>query len=134
MPTLADDISSWFWNPDIWLPPNVTWDNFKEPNVLNNTAIEPDNYAKFGDLWYPIPMALVLMVLRRVLEKLIFRPVGIRMGLKDNIQPLPVENVVLEKAFGRSSKINTKEATKLAINTGMTYLQVGYISPSSVPI
>ena len=23
-------ISAWFWNPQIWLPPNVTWESFEE--------------------------------------------------------------------------------------------------------
>ena len=41
MTKMAGDISSWFWNPDIWLPPNVDWDNFTEHKVLNNTVIEP---------------------------------------------------------------------------------------------
>ena len=94
---MAADISSWFWNPDIWLPPNVDWDNFTEHKVLNNTVIEPENYAKFSDLWYPIPMALVVMVIRWVVENRIFRPIGIKMGIKDNRRKLPVKNDVLER-------------------------------------
>jgi len=124
MGSLSNDISLWFWNPDIWLPPNITWSTFKEPKVLNDTVIEPENYAKFSDLWYPIPMALVVMVIRWVVEKGIFKPVGIRMGLKDQRKQLPVANDVLEKEFRRSSKTTVKEVTQLALNTGMTILQV----------
>ena len=115
---------SWFWNPDIWLPPNVTWDSFKEQKVLNNTVIEPENFAKFSDLWYPIPMALVMIFIRRVVEKVIFRPVGIWMGLRDNRRKLPAENSVLEKTFRRSSRVDGKEILKLSKETGMTNIQV----------
>ena len=29
-------ISAWFWNPDIWLPPNVTWESFQESPAERN--------------------------------------------------------------------------------------------------
>lgn len=29
-------ISAWFWNPDIWLPPNVTWESFQETPAERN--------------------------------------------------------------------------------------------------
>ena len=126
------DISSWFWNPAIWLPPNVTWEHFEEASLLNNTVIEPEDYAKFSDLWYPIPMALVMMVIRWVVEKFMFRPIGIRMGLKDNMRHLPSENVVLEKAFRISSKITSTEVTKLSRETGMTFIQVQWLGMGMV--
>ena len=92
--------------------------------MLNNTVREPEDYAKFSDLWYPIPMTLVMMVIRWVVEKFMFRPIGIRMGLKDNMRHLPNENAALEKAFRISSKITSKEVTKLSRETGMTFIQV----------
>ena len=124
MPSISGDISSWFWSPSIWLPPNITWENFKKPSMLNNTAIQPKDYAIFSDLWYPIPMAFMLMILRWVVERLVFRPVGKLMGLKDNRKHFPEENMVLEKAFRRSYKVTSKEITKVSRDTGLTIIQV----------
>ena len=126
MPSISGDISSWFWSPSIWLPPNITWENFKEPSVLNNTVIQPQDYAIFSDLWYHIPMAFMLMILRWVVERLVFRPVGKLLGLKDNRKIFPEENIALEKAFRRSCNITTKEVTKVSRDTGFTIFQVAW--------
>ena len=129
MPSISGDISSWFWSPSIWLPPNITWENFKEPSVLNNTVIQPKDYAIFSDLWYPIPMAMafMLMILRWVVERLVFRPVGKLLGLKDNRQIFPEENKGLEKALRISCNITTKEVTKVPRYTGFTIFQVACV-------
>lgn len=52
-----------FWNEDVWLPPNTTWDDIRPG---------PDNVVTYNDhshLLYPIPLAFVLIALRHVLEK-----------------------------------------------------------------
>ena len=61
-----------FWNEDIWLPPNVTWDTFDDD----------ENFAQFSHLYFPIPAAFVLIAIRLVIERNIFRPLGIYLGLK----------------------------------------------------
>jgi hypothetical protein len=50
-----------FWNPDVWLPPNVTWADL-EPN-------DKIAYANYRHLVIPLPLALVLLALRFVLER-----------------------------------------------------------------
>lgn len=52
-----------FWSEKIWLPPNTSW-----------TDIAPDasNEIKHTDhrhLFYPLPMALVMLVIRYLFEK-----------------------------------------------------------------
>lgn len=50
-----------FWNPNIWLPPNITWSDL-EPN-------DKIQYADHRHLFYPLPMALGMLLLRFFLEK-----------------------------------------------------------------
>lgn len=54
-------VSDAFWDPSIWLPPNITWADL-EPNDTNQ-------YANHKDLLYPIPMAAVVLVIRYFIEK-----------------------------------------------------------------
>lgn len=55
------NMSSTFWSPDIWLPPNITWDDIK-PNSENK-------YADYQHLIFPLPMALILLFIRYTLER-----------------------------------------------------------------
>ena len=63
---------SYFWNEDIWLPPNVTWDTFADD----------ENFGQFSHLYFPIPAAFVVIAIRLVIERNIFRPLGLYLGLK----------------------------------------------------
>ena len=53
---------SWFWSEDIWLPPNVSWTDL-------HPATGPVKYSNFNDLWYPIPAAFLIILLRVLLER-----------------------------------------------------------------
>ena len=61
-----------YWSEDIWLPPNVTWDTFADD----------ENFAQFSHLFFPIPAAFVVIAIRLVIERNIFRPLGLYLGLK----------------------------------------------------
>jgi ceramide synthetase len=52
-----------FWNPDVWLPPNVTWADL-EPN-------DKITYANHRHLVIPLPIAIALLALRFILERLV---------------------------------------------------------------
>ena len=57
------ELSQWFWSDDFWLPPNITWDH------LVDTSEDPNiRFPSSSDLFYPIPMALVLIVIRYLVE------------------------------------------------------------------
>ena len=60
-----------FWSPSIWLPPNITWADFDD---------RPD-FAQFHDLLVPFPFALVLVLLRLLFERGVFRPLGSWLGI-----------------------------------------------------
>lgn len=55
------DFHTWFWNPDVWLPPGFEWEDMKK-----NERVK---YAEFGDLIYPIPLAFGLMLIRFIIER-----------------------------------------------------------------
>lgn len=54
----------WFWSESIWCPPNLTWSDYSP------------NSAKFKDLYYSPLTAVILILLRYVVEKTIFQPIG----------------------------------------------------------
>ena len=56
--------SGTFWKEQVWLPPNVTWSD-----LTNYSGKQGVNYRVFTDLWYPIPAALVVILLRRIVER-----------------------------------------------------------------
>ena len=64
-------ISAAFWSPSIWLPPNITWQDFES---------RPES-AQFHHLLIPLPGALVLVLIRLILEQRVFRPLGSWLGI-----------------------------------------------------
>ena len=71
------EFGNWFWNDEFWLPPNVTWNHFKtEQGTIDS------RYATSRDLIWPIPLAFGIIVIRYVIENLVFRPIGRKLGLK----------------------------------------------------
>ena len=114
------ELSQWFWNDDFWLPPNITWDHLidksEDPNI---------RFPSSGDLIYPIPLALVLIVLRYIVENQIFRPLGRVLGLKSTRRRHPGTNDVLEKAYkskitGKKSALQQEEIIRLSKQLEMT--------------
>lgn len=52
-----------FWNEDVWLPPNTTW---------SDIAPGPDKAVIYTDhrhVFFPIPLALLFITLRYLLER-----------------------------------------------------------------
>ena len=55
-------ISTWFWKEDIWLPPNMTWADVRPEPGSNK-------YTRFEELWYPVPAALVIILVRTLIMR-----------------------------------------------------------------
>lgn len=52
-----------FWSESVWLPPNISWADIAPGS-------RPDvDHADHRDLWWPLPIALILMVLRYTVEQ-----------------------------------------------------------------
>jgi len=106
-----ESLSQAFWSPSIWLPPNITWSDFDS---------RPD-YAQFHHLLVPFPLALLLILLRILLERGIFRPLGSWLGIPNTPRHKPETNPVLETAF--ISK-QPWDSTKLSRKAEMSERQV----------
>ncbi|XP_047033080.1 ceramide synthase 6 isoform X2 [Helicoverpa armigera] len=107
-----------FWDEEVWLPPNTTWEDL---------APGPDKDVVYNDythLFYPLPLALVLIFLRRTLEKYWFAPFGRSLGIKNTRPKKAPTNPKLEAAYQASSKIKHKQICALAKQMDMTERQV----------
>ncbi|XP_021205426.1 ceramide synthase 6 isoform X4 [Bombyx mori] len=107
-----------FWDESVWLPPNTTWEDL-EPG--------PDKVVIYNDyrhLFYPLPLALVLIVLRHVLEKYWFAPFGKSIGIKNTRPKKAPNNPKLENAYQASSKLKHKQICALAKQVDLSERQV----------
>nr|XP_032526384.1 ceramide synthase 2-like [Danaus plexippus plexippus] len=87
-----------FWNEDVWLPPNTTWADL---------APGPDKAVIYTDhrhVFFPIPLALVFITLRYILERFVFAPFGRYLGIKDVKPRKPPSNPKLEVAYKTSPR------------------------------
>ncbi|XP_059478927.1 ceramide synthase 6 [Neocloeon triangulifer] len=84
-------VSDRFWSKHVWLPPNATWADVSKNDEVQHTIPT--------DLIYPIPMALLVLVIRFVCERYIFAPLGVALGLKSTKTKRAPPNAVLEKAY-----------------------------------
>ena len=129
-------ISAWFWNPEIWLPPNVTWKDFQEEGPLSDPGLKlpfgysSDNhesdgeFAKFNDLLYPLPMAVLMMVARYFVEKYIFTPIGLRLGMRASKRSYPRSNTFLESEFRKNMFPSHETVQRLSTETNLTEIEV----------
>lgn len=63
MTNIFHTISDTFWSTKVWLPPNTTWTDIAPGS-------RPDvDHADYKDLIWPLPLALILLVVRYVIEK-----------------------------------------------------------------
>jgi len=90
-----------FWSPSIWLPPNITWADFEG---------RPD-FAQFHHLLVPFPLALVLVLVRLLFERGVFRPLGSWLGIANPPRRLPEVQPVLEAAW-KSKRWNSQELSR----------------------
>lgn len=120
---LMQPLSNWFWDEDIWLPPNVTWSDLEMSSKHGGVT-----YSKFSDLWYPVPAALLVILLRVLVERFVFRPVGVSLGLRPSRRRKAPTNDVLEAAFNKSVSSDTRldhsDVQELSVQLGMTVRQV----------
>uniref|UniRef100_A0A1B6IBE6 TLC domain-containing protein n=1 Tax=Homalodisca liturata TaxID=320908 RepID=A0A1B6IBE6_9HEMI len=105
-----------FWDPDIWLPPNITW-----ADLESNDKIE---YANYKHLLYPLPMAVLVLIIRYFVEKFCFIPLGLYLGIKGSKHKKAVNNEILEKAYRQNIKMKHKEIVGMAKQLDWTERQV----------
>ncbi|XP_031637328.1 ceramide synthase 6 [Contarinia nasturtii] len=111
-------ISDTFWSTSVWLPPNTTWADIAPGS-------RPDvDHADYRDLWWPIPMAIVLLIIRFCVEKYILSPFGKSLGIKSARSKRATPNPILEDAYSKCSRIHHKTVIGLAKQMDMTERQI----------
>lgn len=111
-------LTNTFWSTSIWLPPNVTWADIAP-------GARPDvTYPDYKDLWWPLPMACGLLIIRVIIERCIFKPLGKSLGIK-NVRPKPITpNAILEAAYQRNHRIDTKTLRELTKRVDLTEREI----------
>ncbi|KAL9878773.1 ceramide synthase 6 [Glossina fuscipes] len=107
-----------FWSTNVWLPPNTTWADIAPGS-------HPDvNHADYRDLVWPLPMALVVMLVRYALERFWIAPIGKSLGIRSSRSKKAANIPLLEQAYEASNKINHKKLTEMAKHLDMTERQI----------
>ncbi|XP_013382240.1 ceramide synthase 6 isoform X1 [Lingula anatina] len=111
-------LCSLFWNERFWLPEGFTWKH------LENT----DNgiyHPQVQDLiWYPIPLAVVLLVLRLLFERYIAAPIAVHLGVKEKVIVQVPHNPILENEFKRNKNPSDKQLQAIVKQTDWTRRRV----------
>jgi len=103
--------STWFWNDDFWLPPNITWQDIK------SDSSSKINYANFDHLYvYPWILVVCIFIHRYLLEGCFFRYIGRRFGIKGhpNFKNSLQLDKKTEKEFKAIKKWDQKQILKLS--------------------
>ena len=118
--------SDWFWNEDIWLPPGHTWSSFREPQKTSNSSVvvKPEEFAQFSDLLYPLPLSLLLILLRMGITRSVFSPLASRLGLRARADKPLSGNVLLEAVYTGRTPPSHQELLRVSEQCGMTVIQV----------
>ncbi|XP_053617765.1 ceramide synthase 2-like [Plodia interpunctella] len=106
-----------FWSEKVWLPPNTTWDDI---------APGPEKavvYADSNHVFFPIPLALVFITVRYLLEKHVFAPLGRSLGIKETRARKTPSYPKLEAAYQKSAN-RIKDIGALAKATDLSERQV----------
>ncbi|CAG9854287.1 unnamed protein product [Phyllotreta striolata] len=106
------------WSEHIWLPPNTTWKDL-DPDTHSNIR-----HADYRHLFFPLPMSIFMLLLRYLLEKYWFAPVGISLGIKNCRPKKAPDNSVLENAFTLSKRWKHKQIQGLAKQLDISERQV----------
>ena len=60
-PLTMSAASAWFWNPNIWLPPNVTWESFQEEASAENESNINRKPLRSNGYWFLIRVVNTLL-------------------------------------------------------------------------
>ncbi|XP_059622699.1 ceramide synthase 6 [Phlebotomus argentipes] len=118
MMNLVRRVCDGFWSPDVWLPPNTTWADIAP-------GARPDvTYADYRHLIFGLPLALVILAIRYVLERYWLAPVGKSLGIKSSRPKRATPVPELEEAYAQCSRLRHKAVVTLAKRLDMTERQI----------
>lgn len=114
---MLKDLSAWFWQERLWFPEGLGWADLesKDDRV----------YAKFGDLWAALPIALAFLVVRQIFERTVASPLAALLGVKETVRLRASHNPTLEFHYCNKTKNPTQSSIdSLCKQTGCSERQV----------
>ncbi|KAG5682574.1 hypothetical protein PVAND_011919 [Polypedilum vanderplanki] len=97
-----------FWSEKFWLPGNLTWKSI-EPGTRDGIQ-----FRNYYDLWYSIPLAVAITIVKSIMIREIFMPLGKYLQIKSTkFKPLR-ENVILERFYQKFHKELSLTAMQIA--------------------
>lgn len=118
MDSIWQQVSDTFWSKSIWLPPNTEWADIAPGS-------RPDvTYPDYRDLWWPLPMAIGLLMLRYCIERFCFSPIGKSLGIKSTRPKPATPNTILEAAYQKCHRIDDKTIQELTKRVDLTEREI----------
>ena len=100
------------WNPHFWFgKTNITWSDFEDVNTRTE------------ELFYPIPIAIILLVSRMMFVNNVFDKFGHFMGLKQSSNKNSLPNEALEEVYKSKKKLDNDSIIKEVMKLGMSQRQ-----------
>ena len=100
------------WNPHFWFgKTNITWSDFEDVNTRTE------------ELFYPIPIAIILLVSRMMFVDYAFNKYGHFMGLKQGSNKNSLPNEALEEVYKSKKKLDNDSIIKEVMKLGMSQRQ-----------
>ncbi|XP_070588996.1 ceramide synthase 4-like [Erythrolamprus reginae] len=94
-------LMQWFWRPEYWLPPGITWEDLKETEDIR--------YPQPRHLLLCFPITLLLITIRFIFERKIAFPLSKKLGLKEKVRREPFPNQILEDFYTKWRKSPQKK-------------------------
>lgn len=60
---MLSQLREWFWQERLWFPEGLGWADLEDRDGRV--------YAKAGDLWVALPIALIFLIIRQIFERLV---------------------------------------------------------------
>ncbi|XP_054834985.1 ceramide synthase 5 [Eublepharis macularius] len=89
----------WLWDERFWFPANVTWADLERQG-----AGHEGGYPRAVHVLGALPLAVGMLLLRRLFERFIAKPCAIRFGVQDSKPHRAQPNAILEKVFTSITK------------------------------
>uniref|UniRef100_A0A3Q3GWA2 Ceramide synthase 2b n=1 Tax=Labrus bergylta TaxID=56723 RepID=A0A3Q3GWA2_9LABR len=110
-------LSDWFWQERLWFPKGLGWADLEDRDGRV--------YAKAGDLWVALPIALAFLIIRQIFERTVATPLASLLGIKDTVRLKAPHNPTLESYFCNITKTPTQTSVaSLCKKTGLSERQV----------
>lgn len=112
---IVHHLRSIFWSEYFWLPPEqfgITWKTFEQ----KSNGIK---YVQFNDIYYALYTAMFIFIIRFMLERYLFKPVGIKFGIIDYTLKPPKLNALFEQVYLSKQDLKSSTIERLARKTDM---------------